>query len=260
MRNIVFSVLMLRSVLSVALMVAAIASVQAAPSEIRPGQYVRDGDSGTLTIRRDEQNKLIFQIDTIGGNCHTCGVTGVIQGAIGHGDSWTSDGRDSMCNISFSAGRSAVVVSAITGEECRAYCGARAGFDGTYRIPPASCTVEGRKALRDRFQLLYRAHSFSQAASTLQTLMTKCGDFMHWIEIDQVRNDLALSQYHKGEFSQCLQTLNATLAAGVKDEEELKSGEGNVYLPPCDFDNYLNVAKSTWFNKALCTKAASRGR
>lgn len=83
---------------------------------------------------------------------------------------------------------------------------------------------------------------------------------MSRIEIDQVRNDIALAQYHKGEFSQCLQTLNATLVADVKDEEELKNGNGGVYLPPCDFDNYVEVAKSIWFNKALCSKAISRGR
>jgi hypothetical protein len=83
---------------------------------------------------------------------------------------------------------------------------------------------------------------------------------MNWIEIDQVRNDLALAQYHSGEFQQCLTTLNDTLAGTVKDEVELKSGNGNVYLPPCDFDNYIGVAKATWFNKALCTKAKTKGQ
>ncbi len=83
---------------------------------------------------------------------------------------------------------------------------------------------------------------------------------MGWIEIDQVRNDLALAQYHNGEFQQCLATLNTTLAAKVKNEEELKAGNGGVYLPPCDLDNYIGVAKATWFNKTLCTKAMSRRR
>ena len=82
---------------------------------------------------------------------------------------------------------------------------------------------------------------------------------MNWIEIDQVRNDLALSQYHNGEYSQCVETLNATIAGKVKDEAELKGGNNSsVYLPPCDFDNYINVAISTWFNKAMCVKALTR--
>lgn len=251
---------MLRYILSFAFMFAAIASAEAAPPEIPPGQYVRDGDSGTLTIRRDEQNKQIFEIESIGGNCHICGVSGEIRGATGHADSWAGDGSDSKCDVSFSAGRSAVDVNPITQEECRAYCGARAGFDGTYRVPSATCTSAGRRAQRDQSLRLYRSHRFSQAASKLQALMAQCRPFMNWIEMDQVRNDLALAQYHNGDFSQCLQTLNGTLAADVKDEDELKSGNGNTYLPPCDFDNYIGVAKSTWFNKALCTKAMSRGR
>lgn len=83
---------------------------------------------------------------------------------------------------------------------------------------------------------------------------------MNWIEIDQVRNDLALAQYHSGEFQQCLITLSNTLAGTVKDEDELRAGNGNVSLSPCDFDNYIGVAKATWFNKSLCAKAMTKGQ
>jgi len=107
---------------------------------------------------------------------------------------------------------------------------------------------------------LYRARRFGPATDTLQGLISRCETFMGWIEIDQVRNDLALAQYHNGETQQCLATLNTTLAAKVKDEEELRAGNGGVYLPPVDFDNYIDVAKSTWFNKALCTKAMVKRR
>ena len=251
---------MLRHILSLAFMFAAIASAEAAPREILPGQYIRDGDSGTLTIQKNEQNRRIFKIESVGGNCHSCGISGEIRGPTGHANSWAGDGSDSKCDIAFSAGRSAVDVNPITQDACRAYCGARGSFDGTYRVPSATCTSTGRQAKRDESLRLYRSRRFSEAANKLQTLTEQCRPFMNRIEIDQVRNDLALAQYHNGNFSQCLQTLNATLAADVKDEDELKSGKGNTYLPPCDFDNYISVAKSTWFNKALCAKAVSRGR
>lgn len=251
---------MLRSILTFALLFATISLVGAAPSEILPGQYVREGDSGTLTIRKNSQNRWSFEIDTIGANCHICGVSGEIRGGTGHADSWASDGSDSKCDISFIHGRSAVDVNAITQDECRVYCGARADFDGTYRVPSAICTPAGRQAQRDQSLRLYRSRRFSEAANKLQALTEQCRPFMSWIEMDQVRNDLALAQYHNGDFSQCLQTLSATLAADVKDEEEFKSGKGAAHLPPCDFDNYIDVAKSTWFNKALCTKAISKGR
>lgn len=252
--------LMLRSILFLALMTTATASVEAANLEIRPGQYVRDGDSGTLTIRSDDQHRRTFDIESIGGNCHVCSVSGVIRGSIGHADSWAADGSDSTCLIAFSADRSKVVVKPITEEECRAYCGARAGFEGSYVLPPAACTSAGRQAQRERSLAFYRSRRYSQAARTLQTFITQCGEFMNPVEIDQVRNDLALSQYHNGEISQCLETLNATLAGEFKDEEGLKAGGPHVYLPPCDFANYVGVAKATWFNKALCTKAMTTGR
>lgn len=251
--------LMLRHFLHLAFFISASATTLAEQPDIRTGQYVRDRDSGTLTIRSDGQNRLTFEIESIGGNCHLCGVSGVISGAIGRSDSWAADEGDSKCEIYFSVDHSALVVRPIS-EECRAYCGMRAGFDGTYRIPPAACTSVGRQRLRDSFLSLYRSRRYAQATGTLQKLITQCETFMGWIEMDQVRNDLALAQHHNGEIQQCLATLNTTLAAKVKDEEELKAGNGGIYLPPCDFDNYIDIAKSTWFNKALCTKAMLKRR
>jgi hypothetical protein len=246
---------MLRYSLISVLMVVAATSTGAANPEIRPGQYVLEGDSGTLTIRKDERNRLTFEIESIGGNCHTCSVSGAISGTIGYGDSWAGDGRGSKCEISFVPDGTAIVVRPITQEGCRAYCGMRAGFDGTYLVHPVACTSVGRKKLRDRFLRLYSTRQFLPARKTLQSLLAQCSKFMNWIEVDQVRNDLALAQYHSGDFQQCLTTLNDTLAASAKDAEDLKSGNGNIYLPPCDFDNYIGVAKATWFNKALCSKA-----
>lgn len=249
---------MLRYILVLVHIVVAISSAQAASLNMRPGEYVRERDSGTLTIRRNDQNRLTFEIEAMGGNCHSCSVSGELRGSIGHADSWAADGSDSKCFISFSARRGTVVVTPTTQEECRFYCGARAGFEGSYSIPPSACTSAGRQALRERSLALYRSRHYSQAVSTLQGLIAQCAEYMNWIEIDQVRNDLALSQYRNGEHVQCLATLNSTLAAKFANEEELKAGGSNVYLPPCDFDNYVIVAKATWFNRALCTKAKSR--
>lgn len=251
---------MLHHFFQIAFIFTIAATAIAAEPEVRPGQYVRDRDSGTLTIRSAGHNRLTFEIDSIGGNCHLCGVSGVISGGIGRSDSWVTDGGDSKCEISFSDDHSALIVRPITTEECRVYCGMRAGFDGTYRIPPLACTSVGRQKTRDSFLKLYRSRRYAQASQILQELISQCETFMSWIEMDQVRNDLALAQYHNGEIRQCLATLNSTLAAKVKDEEKLKSGNSGLYLPPCDYDNYIDTAKSTWFNKALCTKAMSEKR
>ncbi len=246
---------MLRYLLSVSMLMACAASMAAKTPDVRPGEYFRKGDSGTLTVRSDAEKRLTFKIESIGGNCHVCSVTGSLVGGVGKADEWLEDGSDSKCRISFSVERSAMVVSPITQEECRVYCGMRAQLDGEYRIPPPICKSGSRQRLRDQSLQLYRARRFSLATEPLQKLLTQCSEFMSLIEVDQVRNDLALAQYRNGNFPQCLATLNATLAAQVKDEEELKSGSGDVYLPPCEFINYLPVAERTWFNRSLCTKA-----
>lgn len=251
---------MLHCIVTFVFILPAMTSAEPAPKTIHPGTYVRDGDSGTLTIRMVGQNKRIFEIESNGQNCHFCGVTGEIRGVTGRAGSWSGNGSDPKCEISFTANRSAVEVDAITKVKCRAYCGVRADFDGSYQAPSATCTSAGRRALRDQFLHLYRSRRFSQAANKLLSLTKQCEQFMSRIELDQVRNDLALAQYHSGDVSQCLQTLGTTLAADVREENELKSGKGSTYLPPCDFDNYIDVAKSIWSSKELCTKAISKER
>jgi hypothetical protein len=216
---------MFRTIFAFALVAATVTSANAASPQPRPGQYVSEGESGTLIIRRDGPTELQFQIDTVGANCHVCSVSGVIRGTTGHGDSWAGDGSDSKCDISFTSKQSSVVVDSVTQEECRAYCGARAGFDGTYRMPPANCTAGQRQARRDRFLHLYRAHRYLQATITLQTLISQCRDFMHWIEIDKVRNDIALSQYNSGNFDQCIDTLNETLVPQCEERRRTQGGK-----------------------------------
>ena len=96
--------------------------------------------------------------------------------------------------------------------------------------------------------LVWLAGRYAVAVNALNSFLAQCKDHMNWIEIDQVRNDLALAQYRSGRPASCLATLKATLASGFEGEEDLKTGN-SVHLPPCDFDNYIPVAKATWFNR-----------
>lgn len=245
---------MIRHLLAFVFLAAMIFPAGATSAEISPGKYIRNNDTGSLNIQKNKKNELSFAIESTGGNCHSCSVSGVIQNDIGY----TGSKLGSKCFISFSATKSAVVVQPTTEETCRDYCGARANIAGTYNAPPAACTSANRQAQRNRFLVLYRSNKYSQAASALETLITQCGEFMNSVEIDQVRNDLALSRYHNRETAQCLKTLNATLAGQVKNEAELRSGNGNVYLPPCDLDNYIETARTIWSNKALCNQTKQR--
>ena len=156
---------MIRYILLFAL-IPSIGLSNAAPSDPKPGKYVLDHGSGTLDIRRGAPNKLTFEIQVVGGNCHTCAVSGVIRNTIGS----TEEEPALRCDITFESDGSALVVRPITEDACRSYCGMRASFEGKFRVPPASCTTLGRQAQRDKFLLLYRAHRYAEAANILGAL------------------------------------------------------------------------------------------
>lgn len=217
---------------------------------ISPGKYIRSGDSGTLTVSSESSGELKFEIESIGSNCHVCSVSGAIRGKVGY----ANDG-DTKCRIAFERNASGLEVSPTTPEECRYYCGMRASFDGSYKIPLANCTRKSQQTRRDEFIKLYRAHSYKKAGDGLLALLSQCSEFMNWIEKDSVRNDLALAQFHNGDAAACLKTLETTQAAKYPNKENLKE-----HFPPCDFDNYEGVAQSTFYNKALCEKAGAGKR
>lgn len=65
--------LLLRFFLCCVFIVAASATAAAEQSDIQPGKYIRDNDSGTLNIQSiDGDTKLTFEIESVGGNCHEC--------------------------------------------------------------------------------------------------------------------------------------------------------------------------------------------
>ncbi|MDT8989563.1 hypothetical protein RQP54_01665 [Curvibacter sp. APW13] len=229
--------------------------VIAAPEEVKPGTYYREGGSGTLLIEKQGLDGQFFQIETIGGNCHLCSVGGRVHQTSGHAD----EGNGLTCTVSFQTVGTSIKVEPLTEEGCRDFCGARAGFDGVYRALSKSCTPEGRQTRWDQSLSHYKAKRYKASKNALRSLISECKAHMNWIEIDQVRNDLALSQYHDGSPADCLATLKSTLAGRLDDEEDLKRGD-TIFLPPCDFDNYITVAKATWFNRALCEKALHPSR
>jgi len=219
-------------------------------SEPKPGQYIRDRAMGTLDIRRDADNKLVFEIQSLGSNGHICSPAGTIEGAIGRTD---EDDPEFRCEIAFDSEGSAITVHPISDNECRSECGARGSFDGVYRAPPASCTSSTIEAQRKKFLVLYRNRQYPDAEKVLDNLTAGCDIFMSWIEIDELRNDLALSQYRNDQYAQCLATINKTTAGQALDEQRLKKS-----LTPFDFDNYIEIAKATWFNKSLCLRALEK--
>lgn len=249
---------MLQVILFVVLILTTISAAAEEPPAPSPGEYFRQNDSGTLTIKRDQDNQLVFEIESIGGNCSSCSISAPLNGttAIAVGD---VEDADSKCTVSLRPDGTGVDVDPLTEEACRYFCGASAGFSGTYRIQPAACAAETRRASRNEALGLYRSQQYAEAASSVEALISRCADYMSWNELDQLRNDLALSQHGNGESAQCLETLQTTRAGEVKDEEELEAGD-IVFLPPCDFDNYIQIARSIWATRDVCKNAAQPAR
>lgn len=224
------------------------AAAWAAPSSSDsppPGRYLRSGGNGSLTIQRDRTGTLHFAIESVGANCHTCSLDGTVEHGTGIA---IGDTDNDTCRVTLRpAGNGAIPVAAETADSCRNFCGMRASFDGDYRIPPAGCSDNDRRARRAAALRGYRAGSYRAAADGLSALLQQCNRYMDGIERDWLRNDLALAQYHQGNADACLKTLQDTEAGRVADENALRDT-----LPPCDFDNVRKLAHATWHNQALC--------
>ena len=219
-----------------------------AADTVPPGEYVLTGDWGRLKVEQ-RNGKKIFSIDSMGGNCHTCGLSGRLVGTTAETVVDDPSNGDMVCRIRVKPspdGRQ-ITVEPLTEEACRQFCGMRAGFDGVYRKPQGRCTKAGQRNARDTFARNYRAKRFNEAVAVLRPVLEQCNDFLDWIEVDRVRNDLALAYLHAGNSEQCAETLRNTRAFEYADEEALRGG-----LPPCDFDNYIPTAKATWHNMRLC--------
>lgn len=132
---------------------------------------------------------------------------------------------------------------------CRHFCGARAGFTGTYLLPSPNCTPKAKAAARRRFDDQYRAKSYEQASSTPVPLLNECAETLGWLESGRIRNDLAVAQFHAGKPDECLATLTPVLEMTTNNEEDLRNK-----LSPADFDSYLPIGKAAWTNAKLCSK------
>ena len=224
----------------------------AAEGPLSAGDYIRSRDSGTLTIRWDDRRGLRFDIEAVGSNCHTCTLSGTLRDGSGRTDPDDSVAHAPACVVGFKSTGSGIEVQPTTEEACRYYCGARGYFDGVYKPRPEVCEPRQIDAGRAQFLALYRSRKYPEAANALGRLMTRCEHFIDWITIDRMRNDIALAQLHSGDPAQCLKTLESTAAAQLKGEEDLRSGGS------CDAEMYLEVAKATWFNQALCRKQSAQ--
>jgi hypothetical protein len=220
--------------------------------DIVAGEYITEGGWGLMTISASKKQTLHFVIESVGGNVHVCNLEGDIK----NNQAVLDEGDPKPCVIHFSPKGANIDVSSGESESCRTFCGARASFEGLYLKPPVGCTEKEISKTRKQFDHLYATKTYDKAAATLEPLLQGCAKTLDWLDFGRISNDLAITQYHLGQFENCQKTLAPINASVAGTDEKLPKTEQELkeLLPPSDFDNYLPIAKATWHNWKLCTQ------
>ncbi len=148
--------------------IAATDIATAAAPTLSPGEYVTEGGWGRLRLTARSSGALAFDLQANGPNGHSCALEGDIRGgqAVLQGyEPGTS------CRVGFKVEARGIEVS-IADEvwipdggspTCRQFCGARAGFEGLYRVTPAACTPTAIQRTRAEFKRHYDRKAFEAA-------------------------------------------------------------------------------------------------
>ncbi len=209
-----------------------------------PGVYEQQGGRGQLSIFANARGARFFDLQWVGANGHQCQLAGMVQGMRGRA---IGDSPGTACLIDFKLSANRISVSAATQDICRQFCGVRAWFEDDYVLPPSGCAAPAREARRQTALSHLNAHQYPDALAKLTALQSACREFFFWTEADQVRNDLANTQWQLKNMPQCLAALQDSLGAKYPSEDALSAA-----LPPGDFDLYLPIAQTTWHNLKRC--------
>jgi len=233
---------LLTACFTLAMILSPVVPGHAGQAAVAPGKYVTEGGWGDLSIRKDKDGRLAFEIIAVGANAHTCSLEGIIENGRAVLEGLEGDKR---CIVTFTPKGRDIEVTDNDGE-CRMYCGARAGFTGLYVTPRPGCTRAAIRKSRDEFKRLYDRKSFARARDVLEPVLNNCGYVLHWADRDWIRNDLALTYYKLGDSGECLRILQPVIDEG-KD----------VVYGPSDEEIRKPIEKATRTNQNLCRKGGT---
>lgn len=217
----------------------------AASDTVPPGEYTTEAGWGNLSISKTKTGTTIFELQSTTGEdvCH-------IQGAVINGEGSANDSENgAVCKVKFTKTDKGIDVLADTPKECSGFCGANGGFKGQYLTIPEVCSADEVDKTRSNFKKLYLRKDYKTALVTLQPLLKKCTATLNFIDLGDIRNDVAITQYKFGLYSECIDTLKPyAVDAGRKDSEVTND------WPPNQAVDYLKILKSSRTNIRLCTK------
>ncbi len=214
-------------------------------SSLQPGDYLTEKGWGYLTLAQDKNAGLRFSIEAMGVNGHTCQLTGAVHDGKSIPDE--QDAGEQHCEVRFSAKGDSVEVTSNSEQACRYFCGMRAGFEGLYLKPGKGCEPSAVNRAREKFKQLYDKQAYTEARTTLQPVLQNCALTLDWLEIDWIRNDLALTAYKLGDTASCQQLLQTVSVDVNKADDELRDD-----YAPSDYDNVMPIVKATRTNMKLC--------
>ncbi len=211
-----------------------------AADSIKPGTYVTEGAWGNLEVSSSSADSpMKFTIDVVGGNGHICNVEGEIR----NNQAITED----KCVIQFEGHSDRVSVTVGKGftDACREYCGARAWFPGDYFPVNPFCSKS--LSIRGDFSLNYKSGKYRKARDLLMKLLSECERFTDWHIQAEIRNDLAITEYHLGDKTACLKALEPIKRTFIDDPAKTY-----IVFDPVEGDWATGMVKTTRFNWQKC--------
>jgi hypothetical protein len=206
------------------------------------GEYVTEAGWGSLTLGVASRGSQSFSIQAIGANAHTCDL----DGSLSNGKA-TLEGFDAKSSCVVTIQRTGGGFKVEGTPDCRAYCGARAGFDGEYLKPAPGCAPKEMTATRNRFQKLYDAKRPAEARAALEPLLANCARTTSEYESASIRNDLAVTFHKLKDFAACRAVLEPLAEEARMSDEQIRDG-----YPPADAEARISLAKSIRTNLKLC--------
>ena len=135
------------------------AVAQSSSANLVPGEYVSDGGSGRLSLKPAKNGGLMFAIESVGGNGHSCSLDGGLRNGTAR---LAGADEKTPCIVTFTNTSVGIDVKGSGFEACGAqYCGMRATFEAVYFLPPAACASAAVAATRKSFKQLYDVKRFA---------------------------------------------------------------------------------------------------
>lgn len=212
---------------------------------ITPGTYTTESGWGNLRISKTTAGTTAFDVQTTTGEdvCH-------IQGAVANGEGSATDSENGdVCKIKFTKTNKGIDIVADTPKECRGFCGANGGFKGLYLTVPEGCLAAQIDKTRSDFKKLYIKKDYKVALTILQSVLQNCVNTLNFVDLGDIRNDIAITQYKNGLHNECLKTLDPY----VIDTKRKDSAVINDW-PPNQAEEYLKIVKASRTNIRLCAE------